>query len=49
PGHPYVPYLAAKSHNLGVIVANAQLADSDGLKMVIEPEGDPGPNVDVNS
>ncbi|KAF9503430.1 hypothetical protein BS47DRAFT_1356186 [Hydnum rufescens UP504] len=30
----------AKSHNLGVIVANAQLADSDGLKMVIEPEVD---------
>ncbi|KAF9508369.1 hypothetical protein BS47DRAFT_1350391 [Hydnum rufescens UP504] len=28
----------AKSHNLGVIVANAQLADSDGLKMAIEPE-----------
>ncbi|KAF9508358.1 hypothetical protein BS47DRAFT_1342331 [Hydnum rufescens UP504] len=28
----------AKSHNLGVVAANAQLADSDGLKMAIEPE-----------
>lgn len=30
----------AKSHNLVVIAANAQLADSDGLKMMIEPEGE---------
>ncbi|KAF9506917.1 hypothetical protein BS47DRAFT_1385375, partial [Hydnum rufescens UP504] len=33
-------HICAKSHNLVVIGANAQLADSDGLKMVIEPEGE---------